>query len=143
MRATATHGIVLDNAFVPDENALTVPATFVKMTRVSRGSFVGNQVALSSVYIGAAQAVYDYAMQFLRTTTYHGTDEPIGGSDMHRQLIGSMRAHLDTALPVGPPSDSLGDRQSRDPGETRCGLELADRQRRDRRQLLRCGRLCA
>ncbi len=97
MRATATHGIVLDNAFVPDENALTVPATFVKMTQVSRGSFVGNQVALSSVYIGAAQAVYDYAMQFLRTTTYHGTDEPIGGSDMHRQLIGSMRAHLDTA----------------------------------------------
>ena len=97
MRATATHGIVLDNAFVPDENALTVPATFVKMTQVSRGSFVGNQVALSSVYVGAAQAVYDYAMHFLRTTTYHGSDEPIGGSDMHRQLVGRMRAHLDTA----------------------------------------------
>ena len=58
MRATATHGIVLEDAFVPDENALTVPGTFVKMTQVSRGSFVGNQVALSSVYVGAAQAVY-------------------------------------------------------------------------------------
>ena len=97
MRATATHGIVLENAFVPDENALTVPATFVKMTQVSRGSFVGNQVALSSVYIGAAQAVYDFALRFLTTTTYHGTDEPIGGSDLHRQLLGKMRAHLDTA----------------------------------------------
>jgi len=97
MRATATHGIVLENAFVPDENALTVPGTFVKMTRVSRGSFVGNQVALSSVYVGAAQAVYDSALRFLTTTTYHGTDEPIGGSDLHRQLLGKMRAHLDAA----------------------------------------------
>ena len=97
MRATATHGIVLEDAFVPDENALTVPGTFVKMTQVSRGSFVGNQVALSSVYVGAAQAVYDFAMGHLTTTTYHGTDEPIGGSDLHRQLIGKMRAHLDTA----------------------------------------------
>lgn len=98
MRATATHGIILENAFVSDENALTVPATFVKMTQVSRGSFVGNQVALSSVYVGAAQAVYDYALDFLRTTKYQGTEEPIGGSDMHRQLIGKMRAHLDTAF---------------------------------------------
>ena len=97
MRATATHGIVLEDAFVPDENALTVPATFVKMTQVSRGSFVGNQVALSSVYIGAAQAVYDFAMGHLTATTYHGTDEPIAGGDLYRQLIGQMRAHLDTA----------------------------------------------
>ncbi len=97
MRATATHGIVLEDAFVPDENALAVPGTFVKMTKVSRGSFVGNQVALSSVYIGAAQAVYDFALGFLKSTTYHGTNEPIGGSDLHRQLIGKMRAHLDTA----------------------------------------------
>jgi alkylation response protein AidB-like acyl-CoA dehydrogenase len=97
MRATATHGIVLEDVFVPDENALTVPGTFVKMTQVSRGSFVGNQVALSSVYVGAAQAVYDFAMDHLTTTTYHGTDEPIGGGDLHRQLIGRMRAHLDAA----------------------------------------------
>ncbi len=97
MRATATHGIVLKDAFVPDDHALTVPGTFLKMTEVSRGSFVGNQVALSSVYVGAAQAVYDFALGHLTTTTYHGTDEPIGGSDLHRQLIGKMRAHLDTA----------------------------------------------
>ncbi len=97
MRATATHGIVLEDAFVSDENALTVPGSFVKMTQVSRGSFVGNQVALSSVYLGAAQAAYDFALDFLTTTTYHGTDEPIGGSPLHKQLIGRMRAHLDTA----------------------------------------------
>jgi alkylation response protein AidB-like acyl-CoA dehydrogenase len=97
MRATATHGIVLDNVFVPDDDALTVPGSFVNMTLVSRGSFVGNQVALSSVYIGAAQAAYDFALDFLTTTTYANTDEPIGGSPLHKQLIGKMRAHLDTA----------------------------------------------
>jgi len=97
MRATATHGITLENAFVADDDALTVPGSFVNMTLVSRGSFVGNQVALSSVYIGAAQAVYDHAMQFLTTTTYANSDEPIGGSPLHKQLIGKMRSHLDTA----------------------------------------------
>ncbi|MGI9623863.1 MAG: acyl-CoA dehydrogenase family protein, partial [Acidimicrobiales bacterium] len=97
MRATATHGIVLEEAFVSDADALTVSGSFVKMTQVSRGSFVGNQVALSSVYIGAAQAVYDFAMDFLTSTTYHNSDEPIGGSALHKQLIGRMRSHLDTA----------------------------------------------
>ena len=97
MRATATHGIVLEDAFVPDENALTVPGTFVKMTQVSRGSFVGNQVALSSVYVGAAQAVFDFALDYLTSTTFHGSGEPIGGGEPHRQLIGQMRGHLDAA----------------------------------------------
>ena len=98
MRATATHGIVLEDVFVPADHALTVPGSFVKMTQVSRGSFVGNQVALSSVYIGAAHAVFEFALDFLRTTTYHGSDEPIGGSELHKQLIGRMRAQLDTAM---------------------------------------------
>ncbi len=97
MRATATHGIVLTDVFVPDDDSLAVAESFVKMTQVSRGSFVGNQVALSSVYLGAAQAVYDFAIDFLTTTTYHGTNEPIGTSPSHQQLVGKMRAHLDTA----------------------------------------------
>ena len=98
MRASATHGIVLTDAFVPADCALALPGAFVKMTQVSRGSFVGNQVALSSVYLGAAHATFEFALNYLRTTTYHGTDEPIGGSEMHKQLIGRMRASMDTAL---------------------------------------------
>ncbi len=98
MRASATHGIVLEDVFVPDASALALPGAFVKMTRVSRGSFVGNQVALSSVYLGAAHAVTEFALNHLRTTTYHGTDEPIGGSELHKQLIGRMQASLQTAL---------------------------------------------
>lgn len=98
MRASATHGIVLRDVFVPSERALTVPGVFVKMTQVSRGSFVGNQVALSSVYLGAAHAVFEFTLNHLRTTTYHGTDEPIGGSELHRQLIGNMQASMSTAM---------------------------------------------
>ncbi len=98
MRASATHGIVLRDVFVPFERALTVPGVFVKMTQVSRGSFVGNQVALSSVYLGAAHAVSEFALNHLRTTTYHGTDEPIGGSELNKQLIGNMQASMSTAM---------------------------------------------
>ncbi len=98
MRASATHGIVLKDVFVPDGDSLTTPGAFVKMTRVSRGSFVGNQVALSSIYLGSAQATFDYALGHLRSTTYHGSDEPIGGSELHKQLIGRMRASLDGAF---------------------------------------------
>jgi len=98
MRASATHGIVLRDVFVPSERALTVPGVFVKMTQVSRGSFVGNQVALSSVYLGAAHAVSEFTLNHLRTTTYHGTDEPIGGSELHKQLIGNMQASMSTAM---------------------------------------------
>ena len=98
MRASATHGIVLEDVFVPADCALAVPGAFVRMTQVSRGSFVGNQVALSSVYLGAAHAVSEFALRYLRTTTYHGTNEPIGGSELHKQLIGRMQASMQTAL---------------------------------------------
>ncbi|MCY4629721.1 MAG: acyl-CoA dehydrogenase family protein [bacterium] len=98
MRASATHGIVLEDVFVPADCALSVPGAFVRMTQVSRGSFVGNQVALSSVYLGAAHAVTEFALNHLRTTTYHGTDEPIGAGALHKQLIGRMQASMQTAL---------------------------------------------
>ena len=52
MRATATHGITLEDVFVPAEDALTVPGAFTKMMQVSRGSFVGSQVAGTAVYLG-------------------------------------------------------------------------------------------
>ena len=140
MRATATHGIVLEDAFVPDENALTVPGTFVKMTQVSRGSFVGNQVALSSVYVGAAQAVYDFAMGHLTTTHLprhrraHRRERPAPSAD--RQDAGPSRRRLC----LGPAADPAGDRRPRADTQGRRGGQLADRQGRDRRQLLPRGR---
>jgi len=63
MRATASHGIILENVFVPDEEALTIPNAFVRLMETSRGSLMGNQPAISAIYLGAAKAAYDYALE--------------------------------------------------------------------------------
>jgi alkylation response protein AidB-like acyl-CoA dehydrogenase len=119
MRASATHGIILDNAFVPADAALAVPGAFTKMMAVSRGSFVGSQVAGTAVYCGAAKAVYDFAIEHLRSTTFSDTGLPIGTAPFQQQLIGMMRMHLDTAAlwlvrqthleTVDPPTMPKGD----------------------------------
>ncbi len=97
LRATATDGLTLKNVFVPDEDALTVPGAFTRMMQMSRGSFVGNQIAGIAVYLGAAQSVYEYVCDFLTTRTFRDTGEPIGSSPMHQELIGKMTVDLETA----------------------------------------------
>ena len=97
MRATATHGITLDDVFVPAEDALAVAGAFPKMMQVSRGSFVGSQVAGTAVYLGAALASYRFATEHLRTTTFSDTGEPIGTAPFQQQLLGQMTADLETA----------------------------------------------
>jgi len=97
MRATATHGITLDDVFVAADDALAVPGAFTRMMRVSRGSFVGSQLAGTAVYLGAATAVYRYAVEHLRTTTFADTGAPIGTAPFQQQLVGQMTQDLETA----------------------------------------------
>lgn len=97
MRATANNGIVLKEVFVPDDEALALEGAFVRMMRVSRGSFVGNQMAATAIYVGAAQAVYDYALGYLTGVTFGDTGQPIAESPLHQQLIGEMTAELESA----------------------------------------------
>jgi alkylation response protein AidB-like acyl-CoA dehydrogenase len=97
MRGTATHGIVLEDVFVPDEDALAIPGAFVKMMQMSRGSFVGSQLAGTAVYLGAATATYDFTMNHLLSTKFGDTGEPIATAGFQQQLIGQMRTSLDTA----------------------------------------------
>ncbi|MFD3677027.1 acyl-CoA dehydrogenase family protein [Streptomyces sp. NPDC058613] len=97
MRGSANHGIRLDQVFVADEDALTLPGAFTRMLQVSRGSFVGNQLAIAAVYTGAAQAVYDHALATLTKKTFADTGRPIASSPMHQVLIGDMTQHLETA----------------------------------------------
>lgn len=96
MRATATHGIVLADVFVADDDALTIPGAFVRMMQVSRGSFVGAQVAGTAVYLGAAQAIFDEVVEQLTTKTFADTGESLAAaSAMHQRLIGDMLAELE------------------------------------------------
>jgi len=97
MRGSANHGIVLRDAHVAAEDALTVPGAFTRMLRVSRGSFVGNQLAISAVYVGAAQHVYDEAVRRTTTTTFADTGRPVASSPMHQVVIGDMTHNLETA----------------------------------------------
>jgi alkylation response protein AidB-like acyl-CoA dehydrogenase len=67
------------------------------MTSMSRGSFVGSQLAGTAVYLGAARAVYDHALHHLTSTTFMDTGQPIGTAPFQQQLVGQMRMHLETA----------------------------------------------
>jgi alkylation response protein AidB-like acyl-CoA dehydrogenase len=97
MRATATHGIVLQDVFVADDEALTLPDSFVKMLQVSRGSFVGNQLAATAVYVGAAQAVFDHAVTELGGRTFADTGQSLASTGHYAQLVGQMARDLGEA----------------------------------------------
>lgn len=98
MRATATHGLILENVFVESEEALTLPGAFVKMMQVSRGSFVGNQLAVAAIYLGAAQSVFDYTLGFLNKLKFEDTGQSLAAaSPFHQELLGKMTVDLETA----------------------------------------------
>ncbi|WP_207945701.1 acyl-CoA dehydrogenase family protein [Actinomadura sp. 7K534] len=97
MRASNNHGVTLTDVFIPAEEALTVPGAFVRMLRMSRGSFVGNQLAIAACYLGATQNVYDFAVERLTKKTFADSGRPIASSPMHQVIIGDMTERLETA----------------------------------------------
>lgn len=97
MRATASHGIVLENVFVPNEEALALPGAFVKLMQTSRGSLMGNQPAISAIYLGAAKQAYDYALTSTMRMKFEDTGKPIASSPFHQELIGKMTVEMETA----------------------------------------------
>lgn len=97
MRGTATHGIVLEDVFVADDDALAVPGAFVRMMQVSRGSFVGNQLGANAIYLGAAQAVYDFTLDFLTGRTFSDSGASLATTPFHQLMIGEMTQDLTAA----------------------------------------------
>jgi alkylation response protein AidB-like acyl-CoA dehydrogenase len=97
MRGSASHGIILENVFVPDEEALTLPGAFVKLMQTSRGSLMGNQPAIAAIYLGAAKAAFDYALDSTMRMRFQDTGRPIATSPFHQELIGKAVAALETA----------------------------------------------
>lgn len=98
MRGTATEGLVLDDVFVPDEDALGIAGAFTRSCQMSRTSFVGNQVAASVIYLGGAYAAYQSAMHQVTTKKFVDTGRAIGTGPFQQQLIGQMYADLNTAM---------------------------------------------
>ena len=98
MRGTATEGLILEDYFVPDEDALAIRGAFARSCQMSKTSFVGSQVAASVVYLGGALAAYNAAMHQVTTRTFADTGKPIGTGPFQQQLIGQMYADYQTAL---------------------------------------------
>ncbi len=98
MRGTATEGLVLEDVFVADDDALAMRGAFARSCEMSRTSFVGNQVAASIIYLGGAYAAYDAAMHQVTSRKFADTGKPIGTGPFQQQLIGTMYADLHTAL---------------------------------------------
>jgi alkylation response protein AidB-like acyl-CoA dehydrogenase len=97
MRGTATHGIVLKDVFVANEDALAIPAAFTRCMQMSRGSFVGNQVAGIACYLGAAHSLYNYTINHLRNKKFADTGKSVGTDAYQQELIGHMMVELETA----------------------------------------------
>lgn len=98
MRGTATDGLVLENVFVPDDDALGMANAFGRSCEMSRTSFVGNQVAASVIYLGGAFSVYNVVLKAVTTKKFVDTGRPIGTGPFQQQLIGEMYADYQTAL---------------------------------------------
>jgi alkylation response protein AidB-like acyl-CoA dehydrogenase len=98
MRGTATEGLILEDVFVADEDALALPDAFGRSCQMSRTSFVGNQVAASVIYLGGAFAAYLAVLKSVTTKKFADTGRPIGTGPFQQQLIGQMFADYHTAL---------------------------------------------
>jgi alkylation response protein AidB-like acyl-CoA dehydrogenase len=99
MRASGNDGIVLKDVFIKDDEALTLEAGFTRATKVARGSWVGNQVAIAAIYGGIARGAYEFALERVMTSTFVDTGAPLASSPMHQVLIGNTEmlaeeAHL-------------------------------------------------
>ncbi|KXI30458.1 acyl-CoA dehydrogenase family protein [Paraglaciecola hydrolytica] len=98
MRGSATHGLILKDVFVADVDSLAVPAAFVRCMQMSRGSFVGNQLASIAVYLGQAWSIYQQTLATITAAKFGDSGKSIASSPMHQQLIGQMMCDLETAM---------------------------------------------
>jgi alkylation response protein AidB-like acyl-CoA dehydrogenase len=97
MRGTATEGLVLENVFVADANALAMQGAFARSCQMSRSGFVGNQVAASVIYLGCAYSVYRTAIQLMTDKKFVDTGKSLGTGPYQQQVIGQMYADVMTA----------------------------------------------
>ena len=97
MRASDNDGAILENAFVPDDHALAIVGGFNRATKVARGTWVGNQVAIAGIYVGNARHAYEYALDRTMNMKFGDTGAAIATSPMHQVLIGNAALKAEEA----------------------------------------------
>ncbi|RIX51569.1 acyl-CoA dehydrogenase [Paenibacillus nanensis] len=88
MRATGSHDVVLEGAFVPESDR-------IKGKEVNDGG--GWLLHIPACYMGIAMAARDYALEYARTYQPNYLDKPIASLPAVQQTIGEMEAELRTA----------------------------------------------
>jgi alkylation response protein AidB-like acyl-CoA dehydrogenase len=89
MRATETHNIRLTDVFVPDRDMLGSPGEILKRELPDRFS-----LGYCAVYLGVAEAAYDFIVEYARTKTFLPDPRPIAESPMVQQQIGQMNVEI-------------------------------------------------
>lgn len=95
VRGSATHGLVLQDVFVPDDEALVGDGVFLRCLQASRGHFVGNQVAQLAAYFGAACAVGHRLMEDLTTERFKDSGRPLAEGPFQSQLLSRIYCDMD------------------------------------------------
>ncbi len=85
MRATASHVVKFDGTFIPAENLIGAPGSY--LTDGWQTAFIPHYAAS---FLGAAEAAYDYAIHYL---THQGK----GGDPYVQQRAGSMLVNVESA----------------------------------------------
>ncbi|GBG12381.1 acyl-CoA dehydrogenase [Paenibacillus agaridevorans] len=91
MRATGSHDVILDGAFVPSEHRIAGGG-------IDDGS--GWLLHIPACYMGIALAARDYALEFARTYQPNYTDKPIASFPAVQASIGEMELALRSARTV-------------------------------------------
>lgn len=98
MRGSSSNGVRLTDYFVADEDAMAVPGAFTRCMQMSRGSFVGNQLAATCGYMGAAYTTYTAALKSLTEKKFKDTGKPIGTATHQQELVGKMMVDMETCF---------------------------------------------
>lgn len=98
MRGSSSNGVKLNDYFVADEDAMAVPGAFTRCMKMSRGSFVGNQLAATCGYMGAAYTTYQAALQSLKDKKFKDTGKSIGTAPHQQELVGKMMVDMETCF---------------------------------------------
>jgi alkylation response protein AidB-like acyl-CoA dehydrogenase len=92
MRATASHSMNYQDGFVTEENIVGTPGAVV-----SSGLGIEYAVGYAAIYLGIAEAAYEFARDYARTRVIKPDTQPIGRSPVIQRYIAEMSVALEAA----------------------------------------------
>lgn len=92
MRGTASHDLILDRVFVPEEGNLQEPAR-----NGGKHKIAGWLLHIPACYMGIATAARNYALEYAATYSPNSSDGPIANHPNTKRLIGQMELEWLTA----------------------------------------------